>query len=115
MSICVYVGNLATSTTEAMIRTAFTEAGCSVGNVTIMRSAQNDRSRGFGFVEVGTTEAVTDAIQRMNGSTVDGRVVAVSEARVRPAPRGDRRSFQSYSGAGESGPRRNTGARRKAR
>jgi len=116
MSTFVYVGNLAATTTEAMIRAAFVEAGCSVQGVTIMRS-RNDRSRGFGFVDLGSAEAATAAIQRMNASTVDGQALAVGEARERVAVRGDRRSFQSYSGAGErsGGSRRTTGARRKAR
>ena len=56
MGIYVYVGNLDLATTEDELRAAFTAAGSSVKSIVILRSPQNDRSRGFGFVELGTED-----------------------------------------------------------
>lgn len=117
MGSFVYVGNLASSTTEDGVRKAFSAAGKTVKSVVIMRSTQNERSRGFGFVEFGTEEEVADAIASLNGVEVDGQKVAVDKVREAPR-RNDGRSFESYSGLGgrgPGGPRRTGGARRKTR
>ena len=120
MGIYVYVGNLGAATTEESIRKAFTAAGSPVKSVAILRSSQNDRSRGFGFVEVGSEDEATAAIGAMNGVEVDGQALKVNQARVRALrSRTDGRSFESYSGLGgrtAGGPRRTGGgARRKTR
>lgn len=46
------------------------------------------RSRGFGFVEYNSAEEALQAVEALNGSELDGRVINVNEARERP-PRGD--------------------------
>ncbi len=119
MGSFVYVGNLAPTTTEDSVRNAFTAAGKTIKGVTILRNPQNDRSRGFGFVEVGSDEEIAAAILSMNGVEVDGRKLAVNHVKASvPHARNDGRSFESYSGLGgrtSSGPRRSGGSKRKSR
>ena len=115
MSIYVYVGNLESSTTEDILSKAFVSGGTSVKSVVIMRTPQNDRSRGFGFVEVATEEEAEAAITAMNGVEVDGKELKVNTARP-AAARSTGRNFQSYGPGGRSsGPRRSGGAKRKSR
>lgn len=116
MSISLYVGNLASSTTEVMIRSAFRDAGFPVKSVVLMRSAQHDRSRGFGFVEFGSQEEADAAIAGMKDATIEGRPLKLGEARERAPERPAGRTFQSYSGLGNSsGPRRSGGGGRRRR
>lgn len=121
MGIYVYVGNLGTSTTESMVRDAFTTAGSPVMSVVILRSPQNDRSRGFGFVELGTQDEADAATRTMNGVELEGKPLKVGPARERVPTRAQGSSFQSYSGLGGrtfGGPRRPGGggaAKRKRR
>ena len=104
MGIYVYVGNLDLSTTEEMVRAAFVTAGSPVKSVVILRSPQNDRSRGFGFVELGSEEEAQAATRAVNGVEIAGRPIKVSPARERAAIRAPGTSFQSYSGLGGRGP-----------
>jgi len=119
MGIYVYVGNLDLSTTEDMVRAAFTTGGSPVKSVVILRSPQNDRSRGFGFVELGTEEEAQAATRTMNGVEIGGRPIKVSPSRERAPVRSQATSFQSYSGLGGRGPggprRPGGGARNKRR
>src|SRR5262245_24243245 len=107
MTISVYVGNLASTTTEDQIRSVFAGAGFAAKRVLIMRSPQNDRSRGFGFVELDSHDEAQAAIDTMKQAAIDGRPLKLGMARDRTPSLGDGRSFQSYSGlGGGSGPRR---------
>lgn len=120
MGIHVYVGNLARTTNEEGLRQAFVAGGTVVKNVVILRSPQNDRSRGFGFVEVGTEEEAAATIAKMNGAQLEGQALKVSRSTERPMrSRGDGRSFESYSGLGGRTPggtrRPSSGSKRKSR
>jgi RNA recognition motif-containing protein len=118
MGIYVYVGNLGALTTEKMVREAFTTGGSRIKSVVILRSPQNDRSRGFGFVEVDSEDEAQAAARTMNGVEIEGRPIKVGPARERAPDRSERTSFQSYSGLGgrgTGGPRRPGGAKRKRR
>jgi len=121
MSIHVYVGNLGAATTEDKLREAFAAARCPVKSVVILRSPQNDRSRGFGFVELGSEEEALAATHAMNGVEIEGRPLKVGPARERAPTRSQGSTFQSYSGLGgrsPGGPRRpggGGGAKRKRR
>jgi RNA recognition motif-containing protein len=91
----VYVGNLAPTTTEDALRKAF-GTGRTVKSVVVMQSPQTGRSRGFGFVEVGSEDEVASTIQAMNGFALDGRKLKVDRARERVMhTRSDSRSFNS--------------------
>jgi RNA recognition motif-containing protein len=117
MGIYLYVGNLGALTTESMVRDAFTAAGSRTKSVVILRSPQNDRSRGFGFVELDSEDEAQAATRTMNGVEIEGKPIKVGPARER-IDRSQRTSFQSYSGLGgrgTGGPRKPAGAKRKRR
>ena len=108
MGVFVYVGNLGREMSEDAVRDAFVAQGFEVESVAILRSPQNDRSRGFGFVAVATDEVAEAAIERMNGAEVGGRKLVVAHARAAtPRP-----SFENYRPFGE-GRRSSGGARRR--
>ena len=73
----IYVGNIPFSSTEEDIRTLFEQFG-SVASVKRIRDRVTGRLRGFGFVEIEETKAA-DAIEKLNESTDDCRVLRVSQ------------------------------------
>ena len=89
MATRLYVGNLSYSTTEQELQDAFSSYG-QVVSVSIVIERDTGRSKGFGFVEMSTTEEANAAIQGMNGAEVGGRTLKVNEAR--PRREGDRDS-----------------------
>jgi cold-inducible RNA-binding protein len=80
MSIKLYVGNLPHAITEAELNTLFSEAGY-VASAKIITDRQTGQPRGFGFVEMETKLEGQKAISMLNGREVDGRALAVNEAR----------------------------------
>ena len=85
----LYVGNLAYSTTEDTLRNEFGKFG-NVTSALVVIDRVSGRSRGFGFVEFSTPEEGTQAINGMNGTSLDGREIVVNEARERQAGGGGR-------------------------
>ena len=84
----LYVGNLSYDTTEASLRAAF-EAHGEVASANLITDRDTGRPRGFGFVEMTTDESASAAIAALDGQTLDGRQIKVSEAKPRK-PRSDR-------------------------
>jgi len=80
MSIKLYVGNLPHAMTEERLNTLFSEAG-HVASAKIVIDRQTGQPRGFGFVEMDTKLEGQKAISMLNGRMVDGRPLAVNEAR----------------------------------
>src|SRR5687768_9805270 len=80
----LYVGNLSFSTTEEALKEAFSEFG-EIVDVKLMIERETGRSRGFGFVELATSDAAKAAIEQMNGAVLDGRSLRVNEAEERPS------------------------------
>ncbi len=80
MSIKLYVGNLPPSMTEEQLSTLFSEAG-HVASAKIITDRQTGQPRGFAFVEMETKLEGQKAVSMINGRTVDGRPLAVNEAR----------------------------------
>lgn len=78
----IYVGNLSFESTEQGIGAAFTAFG-PVQSVAIVRDRDTGQPRGFGFVEMESSDQADAAIKALNGSQLDGRAVAVNEARSR--------------------------------
>ena len=76
----IYVGNLSFDMTEEDLRKEF-EAFGKVDSVNIIKDKFTDRSRGFAFVEMATSEEGKAAIAAINGKDVKGRALNVSEAR----------------------------------
>lgn len=87
MSVKIYVGNLAYSTTEADLREAFGAYG-QVESATIIMDRETGRSKGFGFVEMGESAEATAAINALNGQDFQGRTLRVNEARPKTEFRG---------------------------
>ena len=94
----LYVGGLPYSTTEDQLRDAFAQAGAVVSAVIIM-DKMTGRSKGFGFVEMGSDEDAQKAIDMWNGKDFGGRTLTVNEAR----PMEPRRDFRGGGGGGGGG------------
>jgi cold-inducible RNA-binding protein len=75
----VYVGNLPFRTTEDDLNSLFSQVGA-VESVTIITDRETGRSKGFGFVSMGSDDA-DKAIAQFNGSQFNGRALTVNEAR----------------------------------
>ena len=86
MSKKLFVGSLSWNTDDHQLRTAFESFG-EVTDAKVISDRDTGRSRGFGFVTFADSQAADTAIEKMNGSNLDGRTINVNEARER-APRG---------------------------
>jgi hypothetical protein len=78
----LYVGNLAYSVRDDDLQGAFAQFG-TVTSAKVMMDRDTGRSKGFGFVEMGSDAEAQAAINGMNGQSLDGRAVVVNEARPR--------------------------------
>lgn len=82
----LYVGNLPYSVRDADLEQAFAAFGA-VTSAKVMMERDTGRSKGFGFVEMGSDEDAQAAINGMNGQSLGGRSVVVNEARpLEPRP-----------------------------
>jgi RNA recognition motif-containing protein len=77
----MYVGNLSFDATTEDVRTAFGAFG-TVIDVSLISDRSTGRNKGFGFVEMDTTEAIA-AIEQLNGKDLGGRAITVAEAHER--------------------------------
>lgn len=103
MSQKLYVGGLPYSVTDGQLEEIFTEHG-TVESATVIADKFTGQSRGFGFVEMGSSEDCQKAIDALNGTELQGRTLTVNEARPQ-----ERRSGFGNSGGG--GSRRSGGGR----
>jgi RNA recognition motif-containing protein len=78
----LYVGNLAYSVRDEHLQSSFGAFGAVV-SAKVMMDRDTGRSKGFGFVEMGTGEEAQAAIRGMNGNNLEGRAIVVNEARPR--------------------------------
>ena len=82
----LYVGNLAYSIRDNDLEQAFSQFGA-VTSAKVMMERDTGRSKGFGFVEMGSDAEAQAAINGMNGQPLGGRSVVVNEARpMEPRP-----------------------------
>jgi len=79
----LYVGNLPFSADESQIRDLFSQKNRTVSEVKLVTDRDTGRPRGFGFVEMGSSEEADGAIRDLNGHSMDGRALTVNEARER--------------------------------
>lgn len=106
MSTKLYVGNLSFSTSTQNLEDLFSPFG-TVQSVNIIEDRETGRSRGFGFVEMSSSEEAQNAISSLNGKETDGRSLTVNEAK----PREDRGNGGGgnrgggYGGGGRGGNR----------
>ncbi|MCA9619389.1 MAG: RNA-binding protein [Myxococcales bacterium] len=87
MSNKLFVGGLSWDTDSQGLRSAF-EAFGEVRDAKVITDRETGRSRGFGFVEMGSRDDAQSAISGMDGAVLDGRTVNVNEAQDRKGPRG---------------------------
>ncbi len=82
----IYVGNLSYEATQDDLRHAFESFG-QVESATIITDKFSGKSKGFGFVEMPSSEQARSAIEGLNGKELRGRAMKVNEARPRPENR----------------------------
>jgi RNA recognition motif-containing protein len=94
----LYFGNLSYETTDQALKDACAPFGA-VESAVVITDKMSGRSKGFGFVEMATSEEAAKVVEMLNGKNIGGRDVKVSEAR----PREDRpvRSGGGYGGGGQ--------------
>ena len=84
----LYVGNLSYATTSSDLEQLFGQHG-SVQSAEVISDRETGRSKGFGFVQMGSDEEAQAAIGALNGQQHDGRPLTVNEAKPREdRPRG---------------------------
>ena len=101
----LYVGNLAYSVRDESLHQAFSQFG-TVTSAKVMMDRETGRSKGFGFVEMGSDAEAQSAINGMNGQPLGGRAVVVNEARPReerPGGYGGGGGRGGYGGGGGGG------------
>jgi cold-inducible RNA-binding protein len=100
----LFVGNLSFNTDERRLEELFQSVG-PVDTVNIVRDQMTGRARGFAFVEMQTDADAQNAIQRLNDTELDGRKLAVNEARPK-TPGGGGGGGDRGGRPGGRGPRR---------
>ena len=101
MATKLYVGGLPYSVQEDALKKLFPQAG-SVTSAVIIMDKMSGRSKGFGFVEMATTEEAQAAISMFNDQEFEGRKLTVNEARPMEA-RPPRTGGNGGYGGGNSG------------
>ncbi|RZL93337.1 MAG: RNA-binding protein, partial [Variovorax sp.] len=108
----LYVGNLSYSIRDNDLEQAFGQYGA-VSSAKVMMERDTGRSKGFGFVEMGTDAEALAAIEGMNGHALDGRSLTVNEARpMEPRPAGGGFGGGRSGGGGYNGGGGNAGGGR---
>ena len=85
----LYVGNLSYGVTDGDLEQLFAAHG-TVQSAQVIMDRDTGRSKGFGFVEMGSDQEAQAAIQALNGKEVEGRALTVNEARPKPPGGGGR-------------------------
>jgi RNA recognition motif-containing protein len=99
----LYVGNLSYNTGSSELEQLFAQYG-TVSSAEVIADRDTGRSKGFGFVQMGTDEEAQAAIDALNGQQVDGRALTVNEAKPKESrPGGGGRG--GFGGGGGGGGR----------
>lgn len=93
----LFVGSLSWGTDNDALQRYFEQVG-PVTSARVIMDRDTGRSKGFGFVEMNTEEDAQTAINRLHGSTLDGRRIVVNAANP-PEPRGAATSFKRNNNA----------------
>jgi RNA recognition motif-containing protein len=108
----LYVGNLAYGMGDGELQQLFSEHG-TVQSAQVIVDRDTGRSKGFGFVEMGSDQEAQAAIAALNGKEVEGRALTVNEARPKTdgGGRGGGRGGYGGGGGGYGGGRGGRGPR----
>ena len=98
MGTKLYVGNLSYDINKSDLEQMFAAHG-TVASAQVITDRETQRSKGFGFIEMGSEQEAQAAIAALNGKSIDGRALTVNEARPQ----------EPRSGGGAGGPRRGPG------
>src|SRR5919198_2987040 len=96
----LYVGNLGYGLGDSDLEKLFTTYG-SVRSAQVIKDRDTGRSKGFGFVEMGSDQEAQAAITALNGKEIDGRTLVVNEAR--PKEGGGGRGKGGFGGRDRGG------------
>ena len=94
----LYIGNLSGQITDSGLEAIFSSKGFQVTSARVICDREGGRSRGFGFVELGSSDTAR-AVAEMNGFDVDGRALQVMESHWQDPRSGGCRTGRVYSGA----------------
>jgi RNA recognition motif-containing protein len=100
----LYVGNLSYEVTDAALAELFAAHG-TVQSAQVIMDRDTGRSKGFGFVEMGSDSEAQAAIAALNGSQQGGRSLTVNEARPKEGGGGGGGGRGGYGGGGGGGSR----------
>lgn len=98
----LYVGNLSYGISDSSLEQLFSAYG-SVQSAQVIMDRDTGRSKGFGFVEMGSDEEAQAAISSMNGKEIEGRALTVNEARPKESGGGGRGGYGGGGSRGGSG------------
>lgn len=80
----LYVGNLPYSVDQQMLQDTFSQCG-TVDTVNVITDRDTGQSKGFAFIEMSSNAEAQKAIQELNGFSMEGRQIAVNEAKPKVA------------------------------
>lgn len=96
----LYVGGLPYAISDGQLEELFSAHG-TVESARVITDRMTGRSKGFGFVEMSTQEEAEAAMEKLNGTDLEGRTITVNEAR----PRTERGGGGGFRGGGGGGGR----------
>jgi len=97
MATKLFVGGLAYAINSDQLKDIFSAVG-KVNSAQVIIDRETNRSKGFGFVEMGSEEEAQKAIAELNGKEVEGRTIVVNEARPQ-----EKRENRGFGGGGYRG------------
>jgi len=107
----IYVGNLSWNLTEEDLSNLFAPYGTVVSAKIVTDKFNNNRSKGFGFVEMSDDEAARQAISNLHDTELSGRKIIVNESAPRKEGDGGGYKKKSFGGGGGGGYNRGGGSR----
>jgi len=102
MEAKLYVGNLPYNTADADLQSLFSQVG-TVKSAQVIKDRESGRSKGFGFVEMSTSEEANAAISKFHGTDFNGRPLTVNLARPREERSGGGGGFRGGGGRRQGG------------